>query len=73
MIVERRNGLLFSPDEPAALPEALTKMALQTEYWRARSEDIRASAARFGDEAGWAERWERLLSKVVEFHERGGA
>lgn len=71
MVDEGVSGLLYVPEEAAALAAALGRFAADIEKWRARQPAIKAQAApRYCDRSAWMANWEALLREVVE---RAGA
>jgi glycosyltransferase involved in cell wall biosynthesis len=67
MVDDGVNGLLYDPDEPAALGAALASFAASVEQWRTRQAAIKACAAPlYCDRDAWIARWESLLRSVLD-------
>lgn len=72
MVREGVNGLLFAPDHPDALKNAMNKVADDIGFWKRSREMIRDSARTYSDGKAWVARWLELYDRVAALDSKNG-
>lgn len=65
MIVDGKSGVIFDPDLPHALSDAMNAMASNIDHYRSMKGQIQQNAAVFGDQDTWAKTWINVYERAI--------